>query len=570
MRKQVIFALVIALGSSFFFVLPGAQRPFASRGESREAVVVKNMVQSGDYLLPLRNGRDLPSKPPLFHWLGAGLSKLGAGLNEFAVRAPSGLSAGIALGIFFLFACAELGAFAGLIATMLLGSSLEWNRYATLARVDMVFTFFQLLAFILMHRAFRQLNPDKHPSIFYLLGIGLCLGLATLTKGPAGLVLPWLACLVYLYFASEPKMPIFRRFPLLFIVSSMLFSVLIALCWYLPAYQQGGQAFLDLHLMRENIARITGNAHYDTGHEGPFYNSIIFLFVGYLPWSIFLPPLAWNLFKRRAELRRPEERLILFSLTWVLSSLVFFSLTSSKRSVYLLPIFPALSLLLATYLKEAVAETVGEKRYFQFVSWLFQGLSFVLLIAVSSLLVLRIFNIQLPLALWIHSPLLLEEISFILEIIKENSALIILFFFAALAFRDAGIRFYYGLRAGAVHSITLAVLLIVLSLNLFVLPPLSEWSSPRSFIKEALKIIPPRTELLQYRNTFYSALFYTPENIRFVADETELRSSPPSYFLISDDELPHLKQSNLNYSILKRSSGFAALAHSHLYLARVN
>jgi 4-amino-4-deoxy-L-arabinose transferase-like glycosyltransferase len=73
------------LGFALFLYVWGLGRvPFYTKGEPREAVQVWEEVHSGEWILPMRNGHDLPSKPPLFHWL-AGIASLAFGeVDEFS------------------------------------------------------------------------------------------------------------------------------------------------------------------------------------------------------------------------------------------------------------------------------------------------------------------------------------------------------------------------------------------------------------------------------------------------------------------------------------------------------
>src|SRR5512139_4037316 len=71
------------------YLTPAVDTPFYTKGEAREAVLVQAMRAEGNYVLPLRNGDEIPSKPPLFHWLAAAAAALGGGVSELSTRAPS-------------------------------------------------------------------------------------------------------------------------------------------------------------------------------------------------------------------------------------------------------------------------------------------------------------------------------------------------------------------------------------------------------------------------------------------------------------------------------------------------
>jgi len=101
---------------------------FYSRGEPREATVVWEIYTSGEWILPLRNGHIIPSKPPLFHWLGALFSLAGGSVSELTVRLPSALLATTGVLLTYAVGTAVWGAEAGLVAGIILATSFEWAR----------------------------------------------------------------------------------------------------------------------------------------------------------------------------------------------------------------------------------------------------------------------------------------------------------------------------------------------------------------------------------------------------------------------------------------------------------
>src|SRR5690349_20814819 len=83
---------ITAVGAVLFQVNLGGY-PFYTKGEPREAVTVFDMLHGGGFILPLRAGIEVPSKPLLMHWLAAIISMIAGGVNEWTVRMPSGLFA---------------------------------------------------------------------------------------------------------------------------------------------------------------------------------------------------------------------------------------------------------------------------------------------------------------------------------------------------------------------------------------------------------------------------------------------------------------------------------------------
>ena len=123
---------------------------FYTKGQPREATVVWEIYHNGNWVLPLRNGHIIPSKPPLFHWLSAAASYVFGGLSEFSIRFPSALLALIGVLVTYRVGAGLWGREAGLAAGLSLATSFEWVRAAATARVDMTLTFFFIMALYML------------------------------------------------------------------------------------------------------------------------------------------------------------------------------------------------------------------------------------------------------------------------------------------------------------------------------------------------------------------------------------------------------------------------------------
>jgi hypothetical protein len=130
----------------------------------------------------------------------------------------------------------------------------------------------------------------------------------------------------------------------------LLWGVAIAVgipaCWYVLAVISGGDAFVEKQLLNENLRRFIGAGRMRTSHSHPFYYYIGGLFAGFTPWSLFLPGVAVFLYRKRREL---AERELLYPLVWFAVIFLFYSAASSKRTVYLLPLYPAMAMLTAAW-----------------------------------------------------------------------------------------------------------------------------------------------------------------------------------------------------------------------------
>jgi hypothetical protein len=125
----------------------------------------------------------------------------------------------------------------------------------------------------------------------------------------------------------------------------------IAASWYLLALWQGGGEFFQRQVLDENIFRFLDSDQGGPSRDHAFYYYVPMLCVGMLPWSLFFPALGHYLYRARAQLR---EAKLLYLVVWCGAELLFFSLASGKRSNYILPLYPAVALLLGIWWQELV------------------------------------------------------------------------------------------------------------------------------------------------------------------------------------------------------------------------
>src|SRR5437870_6710904 len=300
------------------------RRPSMS-ARPREGLVVREMLRSGEWLVPARPEGELARKPPLYYWAAA--AALGAlpERPEMALRLPSAvLGTGAVLGTWAT-ARAVWGAAAGLPAALVLATTFEWTRAAMSARVDMALA--AALTAALAGWTLALARGTRGATVLAALGAAL----GTLAKGPVALVLPGLAA-AGLRIAGREVRP-------LRVVPVLGTAAVLAGLWYAAAFAREGSAFLDV-VARENWLRFVDPEGAATGHAHAALYLVPLGLVGLLPWTPLLP-LAL------APLReRPRPGAAVLAAAWVGTGVVFFSLAAAKRSVYPLPLHPAVALLL--------------------------------------------------------------------------------------------------------------------------------------------------------------------------------------------------------------------------------
>ena len=331
----VHFGLLIALCGVLYFPYLGSI-PFFDRGEPREALAVQDIVQRGEWLVPLKRATDIPSKPPLMHWSAALVSKITGSLSEATVRFPSALYATLGVLLIYWLGRKLFDAKTALLGGAILATTMVYQDQAVSARVDMTLCFFVTASLALFYSLYRgYLKNPLWSYVFY--GV---VGIGTLAKGPLGVVLPGLVAgslaLV------ERRWDVIRKFCF---DPGVVLTMMLATGWYVVAVTRGGEGFFDRQILQENLSRFAGGS----GHSHPIYYYISYLFTQSMPWGLFLPVLLWDLFS--SGVRANENAL--FLKLWFLVMFVFFSISVGKRAVYLLPLYPALALLLAAWFYEA-------------------------------------------------------------------------------------------------------------------------------------------------------------------------------------------------------------------------
>jgi len=328
--RSLGLGVAVALVAFAVYVVPTVDTPFYTKGEAREAVLVQAMAQSGNYVLPLRNGTEIPSKPPLFHWLGA-LASVGAGgVTEAATRLPSVLAAAIALGMTAWLGQRWFGSAAGIVAAVISGSSVTFFVSATTARVDMVLAAAVTIALVWFQADYsgerRGLPRGYHAAV----------AAAVLAKGPIGFVLPWTIVVVTLAMFRD------RDYAARLAPGRALAWLALPAIWYLAAFFVAGDGFVAKQIIQENFQRLVDAEAGATGHVKPFYAHLPLLLGGVAPWTL-LAPVAVVYAVREAW--ATKNRSLVLLLVWLIVPLVVLSFAGSKRAVYLLPSYPAVGLI---------------------------------------------------------------------------------------------------------------------------------------------------------------------------------------------------------------------------------
>jgi 4-amino-4-deoxy-L-arabinose transferase-like glycosyltransferase len=294
----------------------------------------RGMVESGDWIVPSYEGKPFFDKPILSYWLMA------AAMNLFGATPAAARLVPVLAALGLVVVTAWLGTLlfdrrSALAGALVLSTTLAFLSFARVAMSDMLLALLSTLAVSLGVLAYR---PGAPRLVVPLLGAVAGLGFAT--KGPIAVLIPGIAVLLLLWEHRREAVPGGASG----VAVGALAFVVIGFGWFALVYQRLGPEPLAYFFLRENLQRFAADT-YDIGRPVWFYVPA-YLAEG-LPWSAFLPiALARLLRSGDAQTRRVARFLAL----WPLLVLVPLSLSRGKIDYYLLPLYPAVSLLLGRYL----------------------------------------------------------------------------------------------------------------------------------------------------------------------------------------------------------------------------
>jgi len=340
--------LVLALGALLY--LPGLGHEILRHPlEAKYALAAREMVRGGPWLFAHLFGEIYPDKPPLYFWATAGVAELRGGrLDEVSARLPAVAGGLASLVLTLLLGESLFGARAGLVSAAVLATSGLFFWYARQGHPDQFLIAGVTLAYLALWRSFG--TPAGFRRTGWIALAYAAMGLAVMSKGLLGLVLPLIGVTLYLG-VTGPMRAIPRRLGLW---PGLPIFAAIVLAWYGPAVARYGVGYLRETLVHQQLERYARS----WVHRGPWYQYFADFATGFLPWSLFVPgaiALAWRAGRegragqRAAQAAGPADSLapapFLYPVCWFVSGFVFFSLSTGKRAAYLLPLYPAAALL---------------------------------------------------------------------------------------------------------------------------------------------------------------------------------------------------------------------------------
>ena len=337
--------LAALFGAMVLWFLPLGSYRLLDPDEGRYAEIPREMVASGDWVTPRLNDLRYFEKPPLQYWATA-LTYETFGQHEWSARLWAALSGFLGLLLTGWIGTRLYGALTGALAALVQGGALLYLGLARISTLDMGLTATLELALVGLLLLVQRGRSDEGTRLGALL-LAVGVALAFLSKGLVGVLIPGAVAGCYLLLRRDWSL-LLRARPWW----TLLALALLAAPWVMLV-EQRNPGFAQFFFVHEQFSRFLTRVHQ---RYQPDWFFVPVLLLGFMPWTPLLGPIA-----RRSWLdSRAGDGTGLLLAIWVLFSFIFFSLSQSKLIPYILPLFPALSLLAGRTL--ALAEPAQTRR----------------------------------------------------------------------------------------------------------------------------------------------------------------------------------------------------------------
>ncbi len=327
--------------------------PLFNPDEALYAEPAREMLETGEYITTWLNYAVRFTKPPLVIWAMAACYQL-FGVTEFAARYFGAACGAVLVAATYLFTRAQINSRAALIAAFSLMTAPLFLGTAREAITDIPLSLFVTGSLMCFHHAYETRKKPNTSNTLLLILAYTAVGLAVMTKGPIGIILPVAILGVYHLLKWDVRAALMFYKPWF----GILLVALIAVPWFAVEISVTKGAYYREFIVRENFQRFTGVVD----HKAAWWYHIAAMFGGFFPWTVFLPGAAltainvqgstWNNILTRFRSLTPRQSTMLLATCGSAIILGFFSAGVSKLIPYTLPAFPLLAVLVGSYADE--------------------------------------------------------------------------------------------------------------------------------------------------------------------------------------------------------------------------
>lgn len=378
MRGWHSLAIIISVGVIVLFTNLGGPRLW-DRDEPRNAGCTAEMLARGDLITPVFDDELRTHKPILLYWFMMSAYWL-FGVGEFSARFWSALMGVGTACLTYGIGRRLLSERVGLWAAVILVTTLLFDVAARAATPDSLLIFWMTAALYVYVRGTFPLGAGDEwfagqqrlfPRWPVAIAMYAMMGMAVLTKGPLGLVLPTaiiglfllvqqlpqherttergaaqlVAVAKLLLRLSEPR-HFLRTCWLMRPITALLVVAMIALPWYMAVWLRTDGEWVKGFLLDHNVGRAAQSLE---GHHGSLLFYPLALLVGFFPWSVFAAPTILESVRRIREGGRRKDGFVL-AVCWIGVTIGLFSVARTKLPSYITPCYPAVALLVASFI----------------------------------------------------------------------------------------------------------------------------------------------------------------------------------------------------------------------------
>ena len=306
--------------------------------EAKNSEAAREMLESGNYIVPTFNDALRTDKPPL-HYFFMMIGYTLFGVNPFGARFFSAIFGMLTIVCTYLFVKKFKGKQTAVITASILLSSFYFIQEFHLSVPDPYLIFFISFALFCFY-SYTETNK-----LYYILLCYLSIGLGVLSKGPVAIVLPGIIALLYLIFTKRLLWAyVWKLQPIL----GLIIVLGVSIPWFYLVDKETGGEWTKGFFLDHNLNRFSEEKE---GHGGLFIITLLFVFLGMLPFSTT----TIQAFKN-AYTKRKEDTLLTFSSIVALVTIIFFSVSSTKLPNYPMPCYPFLAVVFTLYLTNLYAE----------------------------------------------------------------------------------------------------------------------------------------------------------------------------------------------------------------------
>ncbi len=342
--RNLILLLIVVVP---LFSLGISNHGLWSADEPRVAEIGREMALTGNWAVPTLNQQPFLEHPPLYYGFLALTFKAFGGASDRVARIPSALFAFAGVLVVFFIANFLFGPRVALFSGIILATANEYSRVSYWVLVDSTLTFFVICTMGLFIKGY--LSESNRRKLFYYILLYISCTLAFFTKGFIGIVMPGLAIITFLILDKNLKEILRMRLWL-----GILIFIILAFPWFIALWHQGGTAYLNDYVIHNQLQRflplrLAGSGGF-YGHRNPFYYYLYQFPAGFFPWSILIVPVLYHAFSKTGQSLGPSGKGRLLAKCWFFAVFILLSIASTKRALYLLPIFAPFAMITALYI----------------------------------------------------------------------------------------------------------------------------------------------------------------------------------------------------------------------------